>query len=180
MDNQIINKAIGIVTQAIAADNNGDHKAAYDLYTRALEHFMLGLKCACTCLAAPRSRTPRPPPQPRPACACAGCTVCPAAVPRLGHAARCGVAPHLAWLTLVCAWPTDETNPSARDVILKKLQGYMTRAEQLKKSIESNAASPAASGGGGGAAAEAKSGGGKEDNESAKLKGALAGASHVQ
>lgn len=56
----------------------------------------------------------------------------------------------------------------------------MTRAEQLKKSIESNAASPAASGGGGGAAAEAKSGGGKEDNESAKLKGALAGASHVQ
>ena len=55
MDNQIINKAIGIVTQAIAADNNGDHKAAYDLYTRALEHFMLGLKCECPWPPLPHS-----------------------------------------------------------------------------------------------------------------------------
>lgn len=102
-------KAINIVTQAITADNSGDHKTAYDLYTRALEHFMLALKY--------------------------------------------------------------ETNPSARDVILKKLQGYMTRAEQLKKSLDASSPKPAAASGGGSAEA---SGDSKEDSEKKKLKGALA------
>lgn len=111
MDNQIMQKAINIVTQAITADNGGDHKTAYDLYTRALEHFMLALKY--------------------------------------------------------------ETNPSAREVILKKLQGYMTRAEQLKKSLGSPTAA-AADGAGGSATAESK-GDSKEDGESKKMKGALAG-----
>ena len=137
MDNQIMQKAINIVTQAITADNGGDHKTAYDLYTRALEHFMLALKCRWHVRSA-----------------CGRCSVW----------ADRGFPPLL----------TDETNPSAREVILKKLQGYMTRAEQLKKSLGSPTAA-AADGAGGSATAESK-GDSKEDGESKKMKGALAGA----
>lgn len=111
MDNSIINKAIGIVTEAITADNNGDHQAAYDLYTRALEHFMTGLKY--------------------------------------------------------------EKNEAAKQVILKKLEGYMARAEQLKKSLQAPKAAAAASGGGGGGD-ESKGGDSKDNSESAKMKGKLA------
>jgi len=152
MDNQIINKAIGIVTQAIQADNNGDHRAAYDLYTRALEHFMLGLKCACE------------------QGLCVGACIMDAAWlrRRLSHPP----VPHPPPVPRCCVPTPDETNPSARDVILKKLQGYMTRAEQLKKSLDS--ASPAAAAAASGGTAEAKAGDSKEDSESKKLQGALA------
>lgn len=112
MDNQIINKAITIVTQAIQADNNGDHATAYELYTRSLEHFMTGLKF--------------------------------------------------------------EKNESAKQIILKKAQGYMARAEQLKKSLEQPKAAAAPSGGGDGG--DESKGDSKADAETTKLKGKLSGA----
>mmetsp|Transcript_82686 Transcript_82686/g.145927 ORF Transcript_82686/g.145927 Transcript_82686/m.145927 type:complete len:451 (+) Transcript_82686:425-1777(+) len=72
-------------------------------------------------------------------------------------------------------------NPAAREMILKKVEGYMTRAEQIKKLINNGGASPAAEPSASGGGATAKGGGGgtgdaKGDAEQAKMRGALANA----
>jgi len=72
-----------------------------------------------------------------------------------------------------------EKNPTSRDLILKRVEGYMTRAEQLKKVVAGESAGGASTptgGGGDGAATLPKTAETKEDGEKAKLKGALAGA----
>lgn len=73
-------------------------------------------------------------------------------------------------------------NPAAREMILKKVEGYMTRAEQIKKLINNGGASPAAEPSASGGGATAKGGGGgtgdaKGDAEQAKMRGALASTS---
>lgn len=118
MDNKFIPRAIEIVTQAIKADNDGEHRQAYDLYRKALEAFMIGVKY--------------------------------------------------------------EPNPTSREIILAKVEGYMKRAEQLKKVIDGGGAtaSPraAAAASGGAATGESKGGETKKNAESDKMRGALAGA----
>jgi len=44
MDSQFIPKAIDMVKDAIAADNNQDYETALGLYKKSLEYFMTGLK----------------------------------------------------------------------------------------------------------------------------------------
>lgn len=44
MDSQFIPKAIDMVKDAIAADNNQDYEVALGLYKKSLEYFMTGLK----------------------------------------------------------------------------------------------------------------------------------------
>lgn len=64
----------------------------------------------------------------------------------------------------------DERNPTSREIIMKRVEGYMTRAEQLREMIESksNPKPVAAPGGGGGGGED------DEDTESKKMRGALA------
>jgi hypothetical protein len=38
---------------------------------------------------------------------------------------------------LACAWFTDERNPPSKEMILKRVDGYMKRAEHLKEIIDS-------------------------------------------
>lgn len=45
MENKFIPQAIEIVTQAINEDNNKNYQEAFRLYKKALEHFMVGVKC---------------------------------------------------------------------------------------------------------------------------------------
>jgi len=66
-----------------------------------------------------------------------------------------------------------ERNPASKDIILKRVEGYMARAEQLKEQIdnpqpEQKKAAPASGGG--------KEGDKKEDDDKSKLRGALSGA----
>lgn len=44
MDSQFIPKAIDMVKDAIAADNNQDYEVALGLYKKSLDYFMTGLK----------------------------------------------------------------------------------------------------------------------------------------
>ncbi|CAM9729548.1 unnamed protein product [Ectocarpus sp. 4 AP-2014] len=121
MDSQFIPKAIDMVKDAIAADNNQDYETALGLYKKSLEYFMTGLKY--------------------------------------------------------------EPNPMAKATIMKRVEGYMKRAETLKEIVDEQAAAKngmgkGGGGGGGAATASAKDkkqdGGG--DDEQKKLRGALAGA----
>lgn len=45
MENRFIPQAIDIVTLAINEDNNKNYEEAFRLYKKALEHFMVGVKC---------------------------------------------------------------------------------------------------------------------------------------
>jgi hypothetical protein len=45
MENRFIPQAIDIVTQAINEDNAKNYQEAFRLYKKALEHFMVGVKC---------------------------------------------------------------------------------------------------------------------------------------
>jgi hypothetical protein len=45
MNGKLIKDAVGIVTQAIQEDHDQQYAKAYDLYKKALEYFMVGLKC---------------------------------------------------------------------------------------------------------------------------------------
>lgn len=46
MENKFIPQAIEIVTLAINEDNSKNYEEAFRLYKKALEHFMVGVKCA--------------------------------------------------------------------------------------------------------------------------------------
>mmetsp|Transcript_19492 Transcript_19492/g.28022 ORF Transcript_19492/g.28022 Transcript_19492/m.28022 type:complete len:451 (+) Transcript_19492:75-1427(+) len=113
MNNQFITQAVDIVTQAVAADNEGEYEKALSLYKSALDYFMTGLKY--------------------------------------------------------------EKNPTARDRVMAKVEGYMHRAEVLKNAI---AGQSSGGGGGGGTATASKDQNGKdkEDDELNKLRGALSSA----
>ena len=67
-----------------------------------------------------------------------------------------------------------EKNPKSKEIISKRVTGYMDRAEKLKQALTDKAEG----GGGGGkkAAAEGGGGGGTEDKDTTKLRGALSGA----
>mmetsp|Transcript_8876 Transcript_8876/g.20711 ORF Transcript_8876/g.20711 Transcript_8876/m.20711 type:complete len:467 (-) Transcript_8876:422-1822(-) len=74
-----------------------------------------------------------------------------------------------------------EKNPAVRDTILKRVEGYMKRAEDLKNVLDEQAQSKnnGPSGGGGGAASlskDAKGGDSKEDAEKQKLADSLSSA----
>jgi vacuolar protein-sorting-associated protein 4 len=45
MENKFIPQAIEIVTLAIDEDNKKNYEEALSLYKKALEHFMIGVKC---------------------------------------------------------------------------------------------------------------------------------------
>ncbi|GMF42936.1 unnamed protein product [Phytophthora fragariaefolia] len=45
MENKFIPQAIEIVTRAINEDNSKNYQEAFVLYKKALEHFMVGVKC---------------------------------------------------------------------------------------------------------------------------------------
>lgn len=45
MENKFIPQAIEIVSQAITEDNNKNYKEAFHLYKKALDHFIIGVKC---------------------------------------------------------------------------------------------------------------------------------------
>lgn len=47
MENKFIPQAIEIVSQAITEDNNKNYKEAFHLYKKALDHFIIGVKCEC-------------------------------------------------------------------------------------------------------------------------------------
>lgn len=47
MENKFIPQAIEIVTSAIHEDNAKNYEEAFRLYKKALEHFMIGVKCKC-------------------------------------------------------------------------------------------------------------------------------------
>eukprot|EP00752_Nemacystus_decipiens_P009909 g8841.t1 len=120
MDSQFIPKAIDMVKDAIAADNNQDYEVALGLYKKSLEYFMTGLKY--------------------------------------------------------------ENNPMAKNTIMKRVEGYMKRAETLKEIVAEQTAAKNGMDKGGGAggaatasAADKKKDGGADD-EQKKLRGALAGA----
>ncbi|CAM9842386.1 unnamed protein product [Pylaiella littoralis] len=72
-----------------------------------------------------------------------------------------------------------EPNPKAKETIMKRVDGYMKRAETLKQIVDDQAAgrSAGAQGGGGGAAtasaADKKNSGGEGDDEQKKRRGAL-------
>ncbi len=77
----------------------------------------------------------------------------------------------------------DEQNPAARDIVLKRVEGYMTRAEQLRELVERSNASPRRGGGAGAGASDSHGGGGsaaqakdhkEDDSEEKKMQGALA------
>lgn len=53
MENKFIPQAIEIVTLAINEDNNKNYEEAFRLYKKALEHFMVGVKCTSVCLSVP-------------------------------------------------------------------------------------------------------------------------------
>lgn len=46
MENRFIPQAIDIVTEAIREDNNKHYKEALHLYKKALDYFIIGVKCA--------------------------------------------------------------------------------------------------------------------------------------
>jgi vacuolar protein-sorting-associated protein 4 len=62
-----------------------------------------------------------------------------------------------------------EKNPAAKEIIQKRVEGYMERAEMLKKVLQDQRDAPKKSAAEGG-------GGGSVDKDKAKLRGALAGA----
>jgi len=76
MSANFINQGIAIVTEAVGADEKGDLAQALNLYKRALDFFMLGLKY--------------------------------------------------------------EKNPTAREAIMKRVNGYMSRAETIKNVLDGN------------------------------------------
>lgn len=45
MENKFIPQAIEIVKEAIHEDNSKNYQEAFRLYKKALEHFMVGVKC---------------------------------------------------------------------------------------------------------------------------------------
>lgn len=45
MENTFIPQAIDIVTSAISEDNKKNYEEAFRLYKKALEHFLIGVKC---------------------------------------------------------------------------------------------------------------------------------------
>lgn len=111
-----IKQGIEVVSEAIAADKNEEYEKALQLYRRALEVFMTGVKY--------------------------------------------------------------EKNPAARDTILKRVEGYMKRAEDLKTVLEQQR-SAKASGGPSKGGAGTKDKGDKDDDgdeEQNKLKASLSSA----
>jgi vacuolar protein-sorting-associated protein 4 len=50
MENKFIPQAIEIVTLAINEDNKKNYEEAFGLYKKALEHFMVGVKCTSRCV----------------------------------------------------------------------------------------------------------------------------------
>ncbi|GBG33208.1 26S proteasome regulatory subunit 8-like [Hondaea fermentalgiana] len=62
-----------------------------------------------------------------------------------------------------------EKNPRSKEILTKRVEGYMVRAEQLKEAIDAERDKPKA-------AAAVGNGGGAEDAEKSKLRGALASA----
>lgn len=50
MENKFIPQAIEIVTLAIKEDNSKNYEEAFRLYKKALEHFMVGVKCTSSCV----------------------------------------------------------------------------------------------------------------------------------
>lgn len=71
-----------------------------------------------------------------------------------------------------------EQNPAARKMILERVDGYMKRAEEIKNVLASQTGPPPGKDGGGGAKTmnknDAKNA--KEDDEQAKMRGALSSA----
>lgn len=53
MENKFIPQAIEIVTSAIHEDNAKNYEEAFRLYKKALEHFMIGVKCKCSSSSLP-------------------------------------------------------------------------------------------------------------------------------
>ena len=45
MENKFLDTAVSIVKQAVDADKAKNYEEAFNLYKKALEHFMIGLKC---------------------------------------------------------------------------------------------------------------------------------------
>lgn len=111
-----LKNAVGIVTQAIQADNDQDYPKAFELYHRALEHFMVAIKY--------------------------------------------------------------DKNPKSKEILMQRIDGYMKRAEELKKVMDKQKAAAQSSGGKQGApqAAAAAGGEGKVDKEKQGLRNALASA----
>lgn len=66
-----------------------------------------------------------------------------------------------------------ENNPSSKATIMSRVEGYMKRAEQLKEVLDN---SQGGSGGGGGGMTKNKQPGDKDEDEKAKMRGALASA----
>ncbi|ETN24334.1 hypothetical protein, variant 6 [Phytophthora nicotianae INRA-310] len=135
MENRFIPQAIEIVTEAIKEDNSKNYQEAFRLYKKALEHFMIGVKCTF-----------------------AGDVHC---------------FSELTDLPSMCC--TDEKNPTSKEIIMKRVEGYMTRAEQLRGMLEKETAPKPV------AAVVDMDKGDKEDDdetdaETAKLRGSLASA----
>ena len=89
MENTFIPQAIEIVTSAINEDKKKNYEEAFRLYKKALEHFLIGVKCTKSHQVVSLSLL-------FPSC----------------------------WL--------DEKNPTSKGIIMKRVEGYMTRAEQLR------------------------------------------------
>lgn len=51
----------------------------------------------------------------------------------------------LTWQVSFCGPSADEKNPTSKEIIMKRVEGYMTRAEQLRGMLEKeNAPKPVA------------------------------------
>ena len=109
-----IKQGIEVVSEAIQADKDEDYERALQLYKRALEVFMTGVKY--------------------------------------------------------------EKNPAARETILKRVEGYMKRAEDLKNVLEQQREAKAHPSGSGGTGTKDKNDKEGDDDEKSKLKGQLASA----
>jgi vacuolar protein-sorting-associated protein 4 len=69
-----------------------------------------------------------------------------------------------------------EQNPAARKMILERVDGYMKRAEEIKNVLETQGGPPPSKGGGGAKTLDKndpKHKDGKDDDENAKMRGAL-------
>ena len=87
---------------------------------------------------------------------------------------------YLFFILPVSNHPTDEKNKTTKEIVMKRVNGYMDRAEQLKQLMDSEKASPKAGAKKGGPVGTGAGAGGsgdpKADAEKDKLKSALAGA----
>eukprot|EP01035_Chromulina_nebulosa_P041440 gene41440-56064_t len=71
-----------------------------------------------------------------------------------------------------------ENNPTSKKLIMERVEGYMTRAEEIKKALKDTSDTPKGGGGAGGAGATASKGKDAkgDDDETSKLRGALSSA----